>query len=1154
LLWLMRALELAPETDADFARAVRAELADWRAEVTTRRVALKETREPPEPGGSPYVRPEEFDFSPDGRTVRTKGLKGVAEVQVRDAQTGQPVGNPLRLADAPAPGSCEFVADGTVVALWSGRFVRLADASTGEPLTPRLDHPGVVGRVAVSRDRKLLLTSAAGGFDRPNEFGVYLWDVAAAKILLGPLRHGTYLHSVSFVPGDTSLLTADTQSVRLWDRATGTPTAEYRTGPNASVMSVVPVADGRNLLVRGYPDTRLLDGRTLRPVGNPLGAPDTTSEVTVTPDGMRVVTRRATDIQVWDALTGAPDGPPLRFPPASPNLSGLLVSPDGRRYVTLTRAKGMTGDPSARLIDGATGAVLAGPLDGVSLDGVLFDPAENLVVVTAREGKGYRLHVWSADTGKPRGEPVSLPCDHVQLRLRPDGKAVLIKETHYRPDADPRGVGRWWDVTAGRPLGDSFPLPWSSVVHAISPDGRRMTFGNGYSALDSHRLWDASTGAEVDVAPGAVVVLLSPERRSALAVRRLNGQPQIQLWDCATRTPMGEPLPFTPGLQAFSPDGRTVLIAAGAEVHVRDAATGRPVREPLRLDSAAFNLLWSPDGRRTVLLSQTRAQLWDVIDGRTLSDPIPYPAARSAPTAAFDDRGTRVAGIDPTGRRVVVWNAAPGRPACDPIPTTGSVVRLELRQNGGLLAIEEWQGGGKNSYQTVRLWDVRRGRPIGEAVPGDDGSSLLFSPLASVSPDGRHLAMSQGGRTVRLFDTGTASAVGLPMQHPHSPASLLFSPRGDRVLTVTNADANGYPDRPGTVGVARLWEVPSGIPLAVMEHKRDIRQAVFSPDGGLVLTASADGTARLWYGLTGKPHGDALPHTDPVTGAAFGPDGRTVATRTPRETVVWDGAPGRTAGRRSSEDFTHVTPDGELTFTTDRNYPTVIALWDVATGKPLGRPIRESGQLISVTPSPDRMRVLTRTLDGMRLWSAADGEPLGGRLTVTGLPPLRAQSLPHSLAGGGAAFSPDGRWVAASPTPGRVGVWDGATGVLVRELPDHPAPVTQVLFRPDGKTLLTVSADPTKGQEEFRLYEPASGEPIGEPWVRTAPWSARSFAAPAFSPDGRYVLTQTDPPGRSSLRDTRTGKPVGEPLQHPPALTGISFSPDGTRVFLRSDD
>jgi hypothetical protein len=61
-----------------------------------------------------------------------------------------------------------------------------------------------------------------------------------------------------------------------------------------------------------------------------------------------------------------------------------------------------------------------------------------------------------------------------------------------------------------------------------------------------------------------------------------------------------------------------------------------------------------------------------------------------------------------------------------------------------------------------------------------------------------------------------------------------------------------------------------------LQHQGPIERVVYRGDGLLVLTASEDGTARVWEAGTGKPVGPPLVHGERVGAAAFSPDGGTI--------------------------------------------------------------------------------------------------------------------------------------------------------------------------------------------------------------------------------------------------------------------------------------
>ncbi|MCB8927746.1 MAG: hypothetical protein H6652_19195 [Ardenticatenaceae bacterium] len=52
-------------------------------------------------------------------------------------------------------------------------------------------------------------------------------------------------------------------------------------------------------------------------------------------------------------------------------------------------------------------------------------------------------------------------------------------------------------------------------------------------------------------------------------------------------------------------------------------------------------------------------------------------------------------------------------------------------------------------------------------------------------------------------------------------------------------------------GTARLWDGEGGLLTVLEGHSASVLSAAFNPDGTRIVTASADGTARLWDGEGG---------------------------------------------------------------------------------------------------------------------------------------------------------------------------------------------------------------------------------------------------------------------------------------------------------------
>jgi WD40 repeat protein len=71
--------------------------------------------------------------------------------------------------------------------------------------------------------------------------------------------------------------------------------------------------------------------------------------------------------------------------------------------------------------------------------------------------------------------------------------------------------------------------------------------------------------------------------------------------------------------------------------------------------------------------------------------------------------------------------------------------------------------------------------------------------------------------------------------HTSEVEGVAFSPDGT-MLATASAD-----------GTARLWEVPGCTPVSTLTgHTSSVNAVAFSPDGAMLATASADGTAQLW--------------------------------------------------------------------------------------------------------------------------------------------------------------------------------------------------------------------------------------------------------------------------------------------------------------------
>jgi WD40 repeat protein len=91
---------------------------------------------------------------------------------------------------------------------------------------------------------------------------------------------------------------------------------------------------------------------------------------------------------------------------------------------------------------------------------------------------------------------------------------------------------------------------------------------------------------------------------------------------------------------------------------------------------------------------------------------------------------------------------------------------------------------------------------------------------------------------------------------------------------------------------------------------------------------------------------------------------------------------------------------------------------------------------------------------------------------------------------------------------------------------------------------VTASQDKTA-----RLWDSATGQPIGEPLRGHTDW----VASATFSPDGKRIVTASDD-RTARLWDAATGQQMGAPLDHDLRVAHAAFSPDGARIVTASAD
>jgi WD40 repeat protein len=682
-----------------------------------------------------------------------------------------------------------------------------------------------------------------------------------------------------------------------------------------------------------------------------------------------------------------------------------------------------------------------------------------------------------------------LPHEGELAVFSPDGRTLLTTDT-------PNSV-RLWDTATGQPLGAPLRHDAKITAAAFSPDNQTILLG---SADGIARFWDVATGKPrnkvLEHQRNLLVVAYHPDGKTVLTASLDNA---VRLWDARSGEPRDEPLRHEGTIQsvAFSPDGKTILTrnedGKRGEAILWETATGKVLAKPLLYNSTCTLAEFNPDNQ-TVLTADWepveemgRVQLWSIATGKPRGEPLQI--ANRISKVAF--RGDGKAVLLSVDSHAQLYSVETGKPIGPVLDQKNAVTAVAMHPDGRTAVTASLNG-------TAQLWDAKTGRRIGEPL-----EHQRQVDTAVFSPDGKTLLTRGKDNMVRLWDVslGQPLYVKLPEAVERKSGETVFSPDRRRMVTVFTDSVEAHLYDPST---GKLIGAP-------LKHDDKINVAVFSPDGRMLLTRSADRKARLWAVDTGKPIGAPLDPAEGVMVAAFDPGARTVVTVDSKGTVYrWEVATGK--ARKVDLEFDQVvrslafSPDGKTICAGGSK--DFARLWDAATGKPRSKPLKHEGALESVAFAPDGKTVLTSGKKAVCLWEVATGKKIADPIQF---PQSKITAV---------AYSPDGKTVATAwggkdMKLGGARLWDACTGKPKGEPLPHRDRVNALAFSPDGTKLLTGCADNTG-----RLWDVAAARPIGPTLTG---WS--------------------QPPGRAVVEE-------GPEPPEDPGVTAVAFGPDGSTLLL----
>jgi WD40 repeat protein len=884
-------------------------------------------------------------FSPDGTRIVTANDDGLA--RVLSASSGKLI-TVLAGGSGSAVSSAAFSPDGRlIVTAYADGTARIWDARTGTQVgrTLSAEQGNQLLDAAFSPDGKLLVTASSSGNAR-------IYDArtgAQQGILPGSLG----LLSSAFSPDGKLVVTAcGDGTVRIWnaasDKLVGSLTPQGSNQYMAFSATFSP--DGRQIVTAGGDGVARIWDATSHKMVRELGTPgsDSLHTAAFSPDGTSVVTASAGGlVRVWNAASGRQTAL-LPAEKGSNRLRSATMTPDGTlaatgsQFGTVTIWKAPA--PNSATSDWKQVNVISMP-EGDAVNGVAFSSDGKLLATASQSGNAF---MWQIPSGLPWADSTSAvgrPLNSV---------AFDPADSDYVVTADEDGYARIFRISTGQQVGKPFGGFGSGMNAAVfSPDGRRIVTASsdGYA-----RVWNAADQKQMGGRFGYGSSISSIEfSRDGKEIVAVDDDGFTNIWDATKATPTNTTVIQEPGTNvaddaAFSPDG-SMVVTAGTDGTAREwnTSTGGQLRTFTGHSGPIVGVAFSGTEILTASSDGT-ARIWDSqpIEQRGV---LPGPTDQQVTTATFDPADPRVAATANSNGTVSVWNTSDENAPTQVLQVPGAT-SAEFSANGELLVtagnehVQIWRVG--NLGQAAKVLDT-------SGCPSSNGSNAPSLNAATFSHDGSLVATADAdgeacvwnvsdGKQVQAFAEPAGASGGVPGAGGAAAMRwAVFSPNGKQVLTASND------------GSARLWDVRSGKQLQVFSEPfgEAINDAWFSPDGARVVTASSDGTARIWSVATGFPLQTlSEPGQSPVNNAVFSANGDMVVTCSGSAAVVWSANTGRQLTEfpyQTTFSDCEFSPDGREVIAAGADGQTRIFSTELAGG--LGQIERIAEQRVTTDPT-----------------------------------------------------------------------------------------------------------------------------------------------------------------------------------------------------------
>lgn len=409
---------------------------------------------------------------------------------------------------------------------------------------------------------------------------------------------------------------------------------------------------------------------------------------------------------------------------------------------------------------------------------------------------------------------------------------------------------------------------------------------------------------------------------------------------------------------AFGPDPSWfVTVSDDNKVRVVDREKGV---ETIRMSHTNFaqKAVVSPNGQWIASTGYDRVvRIWDSVSGTQVLE-IPLSANGSA--VSFNQDGSRIVVADEDGN-VSIWDISQLKTRIGYIEFTEFVREARFTPSGESLIV---------NADDFKVWKIPADQ-VNQITDGTKGEVILTAESltyeTAISPDSQWIAVVELDTEDTQKNRGTLVSIDgnkvIPLKHSGEVTDVDFS--NDSSLVATS----------GADGLIWFWDVQSGEKQFKLDNLEPVNSIAISPNGSLVAAGLHD-VIMVWDYSTREQVTAELKQQGDIVTVVFSPDGKMLATGSAEGSVILWKVEGNTFTQMGETLSLTSTRRMLLAFSPDNQWLAggslgFAYLWDTATVLEVARIPHGSNPVTSVSFTNDGTKLLTVSRKVVRVWNVS---------------------------------------------------------------------------------------------------------------------------------------------------------------------------------------